>query len=264
MAAGEYLWTKTVLTYTDNTTSTAYSVGMMGATGPKGQTGATGSAGKGVKSTVITYQASTSGTTAPTGTWSSSIPSVAAGSFLWTRTVITYTDNTTSTSYSVGKMGNTGATGATGKGVSAIVAEFYLSTSSTALSGGSWSTATPTWTNRKYVWRRDKVTWTDGATTYTTAVVDNALTDALKRSYEADQAIANWCYNNDRTVINGGKIYSKSIKAQQIDVDNLFAQEITATGSISGATLHGAKSIGIGNYEFTAAENGAMILMFKE
>ena len=161
-------------------------------------------------------------------------------------------------------MGNTGATGATGKGVSAIVAEFYLSTSSTALSGGSWSTATPTWTNGKYVWRRDKVTWTDGATTYTTAVVDNALTDALKRSYEADQAIANWCYNNDRTVINGGKIYSKSIKAQQIDVDNLFAQEITATGSISGATLHGAKSIGIGNYEFTAAENGAMILMFKE
>lgn len=216
VAAGEYLWTKTVLTYTDNKTSTAYSVGMMGATGPKGQTGATGSAGKGVKSTVVTYQASTSGTTAPTGTWSSSIPGVAAGSFLWTRTVITYTDNTTSTSYSVGKMGNTGATGATGKGVSAIVAEFYLSTSSTALSGGSWSTATPTWTNGKYVWRRDKVTWTDGTTTYTTAVLDNALTDALKRSYAADQAIANWCYNNDRTVINGAKIYTGSITADKI------------------------------------------------
>lgn len=80
-------------------------------TGATGQTGATG---KGVKSTVVEYQSSTSGTTVPTGTWSTTIPTVAAGSYLWTRTVITYTDNTTSTSYSVGKMGNTGATGTTG------------------------------------------------------------------------------------------------------------------------------------------------------
>lgn len=254
VAAGEYLWTKTVLTYTDDTTSTAYSVGMMGATGPKGQTGATGSAGKGVKSTVITYQSSTSGTTAPTGTWSSSIPSVAAGSFLWTRTVITYTDNTTSTSYSVGKMGNTGATGATGKGVSAIVAEFYLSTSSTALSGGSWSTATPTWINGKYVWRRDKVTWTDGTTTYTTAVLDNALTDALRRSYEADQAIANWCYNNDRTVINGAKIYTGSITADKINVSSL--QAISA--KIGGFTI-GSNYIANGTTSLAGAANSVYL-----
>ena len=88
-----------------------------GAKGDKGDTGATG---KGIKSTAITYQSSTSNTTAPTGTWSSTIPSVAAGSYLWTRTIITYTDNTTSTSYSVAKQGSTGAkgdkgdTGATG------------------------------------------------------------------------------------------------------------------------------------------------------
>ena len=58
--------------------------------------------GRGVKSTTVEYQASTSGTTVPTGTWSSTIPTVAQGSYLWTRTVITYTDNTQSTSYSVG------------------------------------------------------------------------------------------------------------------------------------------------------------------
>ncbi len=111
VSASQYLWTKTVITYTDNATSTSYSVGMMGATGAKGDTGSTG---KGVKSTVITYQASSSGTTAPTGTWGSSIPSVSASQYLWTRTIITYTDDKTSTSYSVGMMGATGPKGPTG------------------------------------------------------------------------------------------------------------------------------------------------------
>ena len=111
VSAGQYLWTKTAITYTDNSTSTAYSVGMMGATGAAG---AAGTAGKGVKSTTITYQVGSSGTTAPTGTWGTTIPAVAAGKYLWTKTVITYTDNTNSTSYSVGMMGATGATGADG------------------------------------------------------------------------------------------------------------------------------------------------------
>ena len=76
-----------------------------------GATGQTGAAGKGIKSTSITYQAGTSGTTAPTGTWEASIPAVSASQYLWTRTITTYTDNTTSTQYSVGMMGATGAKG---------------------------------------------------------------------------------------------------------------------------------------------------------
>lgn len=111
VSAGQYLWTRTVITYTDSTTSTAYSVGMMGATGAQGETGATGN---GVKSTDVTYQKSSSGTTAPTGTWSSNVPSASAGEYIWTRTVTTYTDDTTSTSYSVGMIGATGAKGDTG------------------------------------------------------------------------------------------------------------------------------------------------------
>lgn len=59
--------------------------------------------GRGVKSTSVEYQASTSGTTVPTGTWSSTPPKTTADKpYLWTRTVITYTDNAQSTSYSVG------------------------------------------------------------------------------------------------------------------------------------------------------------------
>lgn len=97
VSAGQYLWTRTVITYTDDSKSTSYSVGRMGANGTNG------SAGRGIKSTAITYQAGSSGTTAPTGTWQATVPATSASSpYLWTRTIITYTDDTTSTSYAVG------------------------------------------------------------------------------------------------------------------------------------------------------------------
>lgn len=64
--------------------------------------GASGSDGIGVESYDITYQAGSSQITAPTGTWSSSIPELSpALPYLWTRTILTYTDDSASTSYSV-------------------------------------------------------------------------------------------------------------------------------------------------------------------
>lgn len=77
--------------------------GAKGDTGSKGEKGDTGSAGRGITSTVITYQAGASGKTAPTGTWEASPPATSADKpYLWTRMVVTYSDGTTSTSYSVG------------------------------------------------------------------------------------------------------------------------------------------------------------------
>lgn len=97
---GQYLWTRTTFTYTDNTTTLSYSVSRMGTTGTNGV---------GISDVTVTYQAGTSGTTPPTGTWTTTIPSVTANQYLWTRTVTTYTDSSTSTAYSVGKMGANGA-----------------------------------------------------------------------------------------------------------------------------------------------------------
>lgn len=111
VSENQYLWTRVVLTYSDSTNSTAYSVGKMGAkgeTGATGSTGATGATGNGIKSTTINFASSTNGTTAPSSGWSTSIPTVAAGSFLWTRTALTFTDNTTNTSYTVAKQGEKG------------------------------------------------------------------------------------------------------------------------------------------------------------
>lgn len=135
---GQYLWTRTIITYTDDTTSTAYSVAAHGTTGAKGDTGDTG---KGVKSTAVTYQVGTSATTAPTGTWSSSIVSTTApGQYLWTRTVITYTDNTTSTAYSIAAHGATGAKGATGDAGADAITMTITSSAGTIFKNSSGST----------------------------------------------------------------------------------------------------------------------------
>ena len=75
----------------------------MGAKGDKGATGNTGAAGRGIKSSSVTYQVGNSQTTVPTGSWVTSVPKLSSATpYLWTRTILTYTDNTTSTAYSVG------------------------------------------------------------------------------------------------------------------------------------------------------------------
>lgn len=88
--------------------------GAAGDKGDKGDKGDTGATGKGISSTAITYQTSSSGTAAPTNTWSSTVPATSAGQFLWTKIVITYTDKSTATFYSVSRNGSNGAAGAKG------------------------------------------------------------------------------------------------------------------------------------------------------
>ncbi len=136
-----------------------------------------GADGKGIKSTAVTYQASTSGTTPPTGTWSASVPSVAANQYLWTRTVITYTDNATSTSYSVGKMGangakgdkgDTGPAGADGDGIVSVSNTYQVGSSGTTAPTGSWSATVPSPQKGKYLWTKTVTTYkkSDPTTVY--------------------------------------------------------------------------------------------------
>lgn len=118
---GKYIWTRSVITYTDNTVKRTEGIcatgpqgpqGVQGDTGPRGPQGIQGDTGpqgpqgvkgNGIKSTDITYQAWTNGTSIPNGTWASAPPDTSAENpYLWTKTVITYTDGNTSTSYSVG------------------------------------------------------------------------------------------------------------------------------------------------------------------
>ncbi|HEP3654772.1 TPA: hypothetical protein VCO43_000739 [Streptococcus pyogenes] len=91
--------------------------GPKGDKGDKGEDGIAGKDGVGLKSTVVTYGMSASETTQPSG-WSAQVPTLTKGNYLWTKTIWTYTDNTTETGYQktyIAKDGNDGADGIAGK-----------------------------------------------------------------------------------------------------------------------------------------------------
>lgn len=102
---GEYPYVGVLVdkTSTDSTDWTKYDWSYV-----KGEIGATGN---GIKSTEVTYQIGSSGTTPPTGTWSTSVPNITdANPYLWTRTIFKYTNGTDSKpSYSVATRGTKGA-----------------------------------------------------------------------------------------------------------------------------------------------------------
>lgn len=176
LTKGKYLWTKTVWTYTNNTSETGYQKTYIAKDGNDGNDGIAGKDGVGIKSTTITYASSTSGTTKPTSGWSSSIPSVPAGNYLWTKTVWTYTDNTSETGYSVAKMGETGAKGEkgddgakgdkgeTGNGIANTVITYGLSTSETT-EPATWASNMPVLVKGMYLWTRTVQVYTNGKST---------------------------------------------------------------------------------------------------
>lgn len=115
---GKYIWSKTVITYTDKTTDESTPVCITGAKGSTGGTGAkgeTGAAGKGVTSIVEQYYQSTSATALSGGGWSEKYPGWVNGKYIWTRSVITYTDKTSTTTTAVCVTGTKGSTGNDGK-----------------------------------------------------------------------------------------------------------------------------------------------------
>lgn len=83
-----------------------------------------------------------------------------------------------------GEKGDTGATGPTGpQGVSvtATTVEYYLSTSETELSGGTWQSTAPAITDGKYLWSRTKITYSNGQTAYTGAYcISKAMTESAE------------------------------------------------------------------------------------
>lgn len=93
-----YLWNYTITVYTNGSTHET----------AKHVIGVYGDTGIGVKSGKTEYQLSDSGTDIPDGEWSPTIPAASGGQYLWTRMIITYTDESKSTSYSVGRMGEDG------------------------------------------------------------------------------------------------------------------------------------------------------------
>ena len=181
-------------------------------------------------------------TTTPPTSWSTDAPVWQNGYYIWTKTqttaggVISETQPVCITG-AKGQTGSTGATGADGEdglGISKIEEQYYLSTSSTSVTSGSWSTNQPAWAKNKYIWTRSKVTWEDNTVTYTDAVLAKAINGANETANNANET-ANatelilgglTAQQNNVTYINGAKILTGSVGAAQIAANAITAEKI--------------------------------------
>lgn len=147
-------------------------------------TGIKGDAGRGiVGNPKLTYQASTSSIVPPTGQWLENIPLVNEGYTLWTKITYTYSDKTTSDVYSPSIAGKAG------RGIKQVTPEYYLSTSKTEPTGGTWSATQLEKTKDAWVWVRYKTIFTDDGIGYSDAARDDTLNGLIDVTVSNKSAI---------------------------------------------------------------------------
>lgn len=137
--------------------------------------------------------------------------------------------------------GADGANGVDGRGIKSSVPEYYLSTSPSAVTGGSWSTSVPAWSSGKYYWQRLNITWSDGGASYTDPVFNSALTSANQNAKTAvdtvngldQKKVFNLLTDNGKVkglftqdgqlFVNADYIGSGSIDAKRVAIRNLLS-----------------------------------------
>ena len=181
-------------------------------------TGIKGESGRGiVGSPTLAYQASTSATVIPTGTWSSDIPLVNEGYTLWTKTTWTYSDNTTSEVYTPSIAGKAG------KGIKSIKPEYYLSTSKTEATGGTWQDTQPQKTADTWIWQRYRTTFTDESVGYSEPTKDDVLNGVYDVTASNKSAIEQ-LNNSVNLSVQETTAIKKSLQSTNDDLHALEAQ----------------------------------------
>lgn len=164
-----------------------------GKQGPQGVKGQDGTSIK-ITSKSVTYQVSTSGTTAPTGTWSTTVPTVNNGQYLWTKTTVQYSDGNKTEAYSVSYKGTNGTNG-TSVTVSKTEVTYQVSTSGTTAPTGTWQATMPSCDQGQYLWTKTYVKYSDGKDTTSYSVSYKGV-DGEKFSFnmlrETNQGNKNW------------------------------------------------------------------------
>lgn len=168
---------------------------------------------------------------------------------------------------SPGEPGADGAPGAAGRGVSAIEEQYYLSTSSSAQAGGSWSAAQPAWQEGRWIWTRSKVTWSDSTVTYTAPVLAQAVNGANSAASQAQadvDASRSWyaeCATPAATAAKAATITPATDAFSLAPGRTVFVRfTITNTAAVASLTLNvngtGAKPVK------TLYNNGITTLMY--
>lgn len=194
-AAKRFLWNYEKVAYTDGTSSKSSPV-IIGVYGEKGDQGTSVK----VSSTTITYAAGTNGTTPPSSGWSSNVPAVPAGQYLWSKTIVTYSDGKSTTTYSVSYQGTNGSPGKPGTSVTITgQATKYAVTPTAGQPADSAFTSDkiPALSPGDYLWSRTTVTYSSGVQTKSYAVsrIGTDGTDGLPGS-DGKNSYTHFAYAN--------------------------------------------------------------------
>ena len=141
---GKYIWTRSVIKYTDSTTTTTTPICVSGSDGVNGNNGANGTDGISVTSVDVEYAQNTSTTTAPTSGWTTTSPTWASGKYIWSRTKTTYSNGKTTYTNPACITGQKGDTGNSGADAITIVLTNENHTFSANSSGNITSTQSTT------------------------------------------------------------------------------------------------------------------------
>lgn len=198
-STNRFVWNYELMSWDDNgTTSTTKTTKHVVAV--YGDTGGTGADGKSLVS-ITEYYAVNNSTTAPADSaFSTAVGApTAANKYLWNYELLTWDDNgTTSTTRTdkhiaavygdKGDKGDKGDTGDTGVGIDSITPYYYLSTSASSPTGGSWTTSIPEYVDGHYYFTKQLNVFDDGTSAETTPVYDGALTEANRQAFYAVEA----------------------------------------------------------------------------
>ena len=135
--------------------------------GNDGKDGLAGKDGVGLRSTTVTYTISSSGTVTPTTGWTSQVPTLVKGQYLWTKTVWNYSDGTSESGYTVsyiakdGNNGHDGIAGKDGVGIKTTTITYAGSTSGTTAPTSGWNSQVPNVPAGQYLWTKTVWAYTD-------------------------------------------------------------------------------------------------------
>lgn len=256
VSEGEYLWTKTVVTFSDGTSATNITFARQGVNGKDGIT---------LVSSKVEYMVSDNGSELleygyvdENGAhlveennlwltdfeWLEDMPVLKNGEYLWTRITRTYSDDSIEVSYSVGY---NGVDGTNGRSISSTTTLFCISTSNeqnnhTRADGTyfDWTEVKPAdIAETEYIWIRYRYDYDDGTIDYSNDIYDATITGVESILDTQNRTIRDsvWEKTYVTVVDSEGQLVSKAIKEaiteSTTDINGLTTRVSVTEGAIT-------------------------------
>ena len=215
-----------------------------------------------VESMDVQYATSPSKTIPPTGTWTTTAPAWNPTTYIWSRTKVFYKNGTVDYKPTVNGVCISGTHGMDGRGISDIKEQYYLSTSGTSQTGGSWSYTAPVYDPKKFMWTRSMISWTNPTESLPTTPLLSSEWNGIKGAYTAisdvSSSVTDWTFKfgsiGGRNLLSSThlKYSNNTYPTARWDMTERMVANVDYTITVWG-------SLGAGKTHFAAYINGGSL-----